>query len=139
MIGKAIFSLTTIALSASIAYAAGGEINAKINQDSTISSSKVLGAPSVELQLGEIPIIGGVSVGVDLGQTKINEIDNTGKLGGTVTQTSNIQDTVVVGSTMNTIQNAGIIGEESEITQTNTMNGSGNVVVGTSVNSIKNN
>lgn len=139
MIRKAIFSLAAIALSASMVYAAGGEINAKINQESTITSSKVYGAPSVEVEVGDIPVIGGIKFGIDAGKTKINEIDNTGQLGGEITQTSNIQDTVVVGSTMNTIQNAGEIGEDSVINQTNNMNGQGNVVVGTSVNSIKNN
>ena len=138
MLKKIALTASIFAFGASMAYAAGGEINAQIQQSSSISSSKVIGAPKVEFEIGDnIPFVGGIKVGFD-GQTKINEITNSGTLGGVINQKSVMQDTVLVGSQVNTIDNQGTVSEGSEIIQTSNMNGEGNVIVGASVNRVVN-
>lgn len=136
MVKKLVLAVSMVMLGASLAYAAGGEINAKITQDSAISNSKVIGAPEVSAKVGDLPLVGGIEVSIDA-RTKINEIENSGKLGGTIAQTSDIQDTTIIGSQMNTIDNDGTISEESSISQKNTMT-DGSIIVGTSVNRIVN-
>ncbi|WP_458400163.1 hypothetical protein [Mailhella sp.] len=139
MLKKTILTAIILTFGTSFAYAAGSDINANIQQKSTISNSKVIGASDLEVDFGEIPFVSKVVKGGISGEMSVNTIENTkGKLEGQIIQTNNMDSAVVVASEINKLVNdGGTVQQGSVINQDSTINDN-SVVVGASVNKIKN-
>jgi len=138
MLKKAILTTVIFGLGTSFAYAAGSEINAQIVQKNKADNSKIIGASDAQIDLGKIPVIGGITSGKIKGEMSINTIENkSGKIGGTITQNNKMDETVAVSSQINKIVNDNsTITDRSYISQDNEMDGT--VIVGAKVNQITN-
>ncbi len=140
MFKKVVFTAAILMLGSSGAFAAGGEINGQVVQQSSVKNSKVIGASSAAINLEEIPVIGTVLEGKIDASMSINDIDNAGKIDGTVFQNSTMQDAVVISSQINTLKNEknATIGEQAVVFQDSDISGEGSVVVGATINKIRN-
>ena len=100
----------------------------------------MIGASSAAINLEEIPVIGTVLEGKIDASMSINDIDNAGKIDGTVFQNSTMQDAVVISSQINTLKNEknATIGEQAVVFQDSDISGEGSVVVGATINKIRN-
>lgn len=139
MFKKTIFASAILVLGVSTAFAAGGEINAKISQESTMKNSKVIGADDAKVKLEKLPLLGKALEGKLEGKMTINTIDNQGKINGAVTQTNEMDRSTAISSQINTLMNTkrATIGDDATISQESTMS-DGSVVVGAKVNTINN-
>lgn len=138
MFKKAVFTAAILMLGSSGALAAGGEINGQVTQESKVTSSKVIGASSAAIDLEKIPFINSVLKGKIDGSMSINDIDNSGKIEGNISQTSTMQDAVVVSSQINTLKNEKKATINGDIIQDSEISGQGSVVVGATINKIRN-
>lgn len=131
---KKIFTLfLSVGLLCGQAYAAGGQINGSIMQESHMNKAGVIGLPDAAIS---VPI-GPLELSMEMdGSSSINTIDNEGKIDSTVKQKSDIDSSIIVASDINTIENKGTIDGEL-VEQDSHIEGS-SFIINTKVNSIKN-